>query len=44
MKDYERILDDICLCASVECPKHKECLRGIGYEKVKGIHTISYFY
>ena len=41
MKDYDKILDDICLCASRECPRHKECLRGIGYDNVKGVHTVS---
>lgn len=31
---------DICLCASKECPKYSECIRG---EKTKreGIYTIS---
>lgn len=41
MKDYEKLCDDICLCASTECPKHDKCLRGIGYKKAKGIYTVS---
>ena len=32
--------DDICLCASKECPRYDECLRGNGTKK-EGIYTIS---
>lgn len=32
--------DDICLCASKECPKYKECIRG-ELTKREGIYTIS---
>lgn len=32
---------DICLCASEECPKYKECIRGGKTEK-EGIYTMSY--
>ena len=32
--------DDICLCASKECPRYDECLRGNGTKR-KGIYTIS---
>ena len=32
--------NDICLCASKECPRYEECLRGDGIER-KGIYTIS---
>lgn len=32
---------DICLCASEECPRYKECIRGGKTEK-KGIYTMSY--
>lgn len=35
---------DICLCASKECPRYENCLRGFEYtKKRKGIYTISYF-
>jgi len=35
---------DICLCASKECPKHKECLRGYQFSKGSpGIYTVSDF-
>ena len=33
--------DDICLCASIECPRYEECIRG-GVNKKQGIYTISY--
>ena len=32
---------DICLCASTECPKYKECIRGELTTR-KGIYTMSY--
>ena len=32
--------DDICLCASKECPRYNECYRGDG-KKREGIYTIS---
>lgn len=42
MKRYEMIMDDICRCASKECPKYNKCLRGNGYKgKLQGIYTIS---
>lgn len=43
MKGYNArfLLDDICLCASKECPKYDKCLRGNGYKKAKGIYTVS---
>lgn len=41
MKNYNRLLDDICLCTSKECPKYQQCLRGIGYENAKGIYTVA---
>lgn len=31
---------DICLCASEECPRYKECLRGTGLKR-NGIYTVS---
>ena len=34
---------DICLCASEECPKYKDCKRG-GLVKRQGIYTISYLF
>lgn len=33
--------DDICLCASEDCPKYEECIRG-GAKKRMGIYTISF--
>ena len=33
--------DDICLCASEECPKYEDCVRG-GKIKREGVYTISY--
>lgn len=32
---------DICLCASEECPRYNECLRGKGIKR-EGIYTSSY--
>ena len=32
---------DICLCASKECPKYEECIRG-GLTTRNGIYTMSY--
>jgi len=34
--------DDICCCASQECPHKNECVRAIQYHK-SGIHTVSDF-
>ena len=31
--------DDICFCASKECPRYEECLRGS--MKKEGVYTIS---
>ena len=33
-------MDDICLCASKDCPRFNECYRG-GLTEKKGIYTIS---
>ena len=33
--------NDICLCASKECPRYDECIRG-ELTKKKGIYTISF--
>ena len=32
--------NDICLCASKECPRYDECVRG-GLTKKEGVYTIS---
>lgn len=32
---------DMCLCASVECPRYHECCRG-GLTKRQGIYTSSF--
>ena len=32
--------NDICLCASEDCPKYQDCLRGAGIKR-QGIYTIS---
>lgn len=32
---------DICLCASTECPRYENCVRG-ELTKKQGIYTISY--
>ena len=34
--------DDICTCASEDCPRKDECVRVIQYHK-PGIHTVSDF-
>ena len=34
--------DDICTCASENCPYKDECVRSIQYRK-PGIHTVSDF-
>ena len=34
--------DDICTCASKECPDREICLRAKAYKK-PGIHTVSDF-
>jgi len=33
---------DICLCATVDCPKFQNCLRGAGIKR-EGIYTMSLF-
>ena len=43
MKGWNGVMifdDDICLCASKECPRYKECLRGDNTKR-KGIYTIA---
>ena len=35
------IMDDMCRCGSIKCPRYDKCLRGDGYEFPKGIYTIS---
>lgn len=35
------VIDDICLCASIKCPRYDKCIRGDGYKHVKGIYTVS---
>lgn len=35
--------DDICTCASEECPKKNQCVRSTQYKK-PGIHTVSDLY
>jgi len=35
--------DDICTCASQECPRKDECVRSTQYRK-PGIHTVSDLY
>ena len=35
--------DDICTCASEECPQKDKCVRAIQYHK-PGIHTVSDLY
>lgn len=37
------VMNDICRCASIKCPRYNECLRGDGYNHPKGIYTISEF-
>jgi hypothetical protein len=32
---------DICLCASVECPRYEDCVRG-GLTVRQGVYTMSY--
>ena len=34
-------IEDICLCASIKCPRYSECLRGDGYKHPDGIYTVS---
>lgn len=34
-------MEDMCLCASEECPHYNECWRG-GLTTRKGIYTMSY--
>lgn len=33
---------DICLCATEDCPKYKECLRGDGGVRPPGVYTMSF--
>ena len=33
--------NDICLCASKECPRYDECVRG-NDKKKEGVYTISF--
>ena len=35
------MLDDICLCMSIDCPKYEECMRGDNYKRADGIYTVS---
>ena len=35
--------DDICCCASQDCPHKDNCVRAIQYHK-PGVHTVSDFY
>lgn len=34
--------DDICLCASIECPRYNDCMRGDNYKRVDGVYTVSF--
>lgn len=33
---------DFCSCATKECPKYQDCLRGAGFKR-EGIFTASFF-
>lgn len=38
------IMDDICLCGSINCPRYDECARGDGYKHpTTEIFTVSNF-
>ena len=44
MKGYKvniMMLEDICVCRSIECPRYDECARGDGYERPEGVYTVS---
>ena len=36
------VMDDICLCGSIECPRYDKCARGDGYKHPENkIYTMS---
>ena len=34
--------DDICRCATENCPKYNQCRRGNGFHHDAGIYTVSF--
>ena len=35
------VMDDICVCMSIKCPRYDKCMRGDGYKRKDGIYTVS---
>ena len=35
------VMEDMCVCMSIECPRYVECMRGDGYKRKDGIYTVS---
>ena len=35
------VMDDICVCRSIKCPRYDKCMRGDGYKRPEGIYTVS---
>lgn len=40
MSNYN-IMDDMCVCRSIECSRYDECTRGDGYKRPAGIYTVA---
>ena len=32
------VMEDMCVCMSIKCPRYGECMRGDGYKRKDGIY------
>ena len=40
MNNYN-IMEDMCVCMSIKCPRYDRCIRGDGYKRPESIYTIA---